>query len=163
MPPRPLPASDGIVRTDSPQDLDGRTAALARVAALVALRASPRSYRHGVERALAAGASVDDVVDTLKVVARTVGLARVVSAAPGLSFPLGYDVDNALETLDDARGHASAPSSGPKAPLVEHVEKGERRQEDDRGDAEHHEHGGERGRGRQPEEAVRARGDRGPR
>jgi hypothetical protein len=113
------------MRSEPPEDLDGRAAALARIAALVALRASPSSYRHGVERALAAGASADDVVGTLKVVARTVGLARVVSAAPGLSLALGYDIDEALETLDDRRSHgdsairsprpqASAPSSGNK-------------------------------------------------
>jgi Carboxymuconolactone decarboxylase family len=104
------------VRTDSPQDLDGRTAALARVAALVAVRASPGSYRHSVERALAAGASVDDVIDTLKVVARTVGLARVVSAAPGLSLALGYDVDDALETLDDPRSHRG---TGPDCAVID--------------------------------------------
>jgi 4-carboxymuconolactone decarboxylase len=86
-----------------PNGLDARTAAVAHVAALVALRAPPPSYRHAVERALAAGASPDDLVDTLKVVAGAVGLARVVSAAPRLSLALGYDIDDALETLDDPR------------------------------------------------------------
>jgi hypothetical protein len=111
------------MRSEPREGLDGRTAALARVAALVALGAPPGSYEHDVGCALAAGASVDDVVGTLKVVARTVGLARVVCAAPGLSLALGYDIDDALETLDDALGHgdrvsrsppphASAPSSG---------------------------------------------------
>ena len=83
--------------------LDERTAALVRLAALVALRAAPASYRGGVDLALTAGASVDEVVDTLKTVARTVGLARVVAAAPDLGLALGYDVDRALETLDDPR------------------------------------------------------------
>jgi hypothetical protein len=36
----------------------------------------------------------------LKVVAPSVGLARVVAAAPGLALALGYDIDSALETLD---------------------------------------------------------------
>jgi 4-carboxymuconolactone decarboxylase len=84
--------------------LDVRTAALARLAALVALRAAPASYRTCVDVALASGASVDDVVGTLKAVARTVGLARVVSAAPGLALAAGYDVDAALEEVDDPRG-----------------------------------------------------------
>jgi alkylhydroperoxidase/carboxymuconolactone decarboxylase family protein YurZ len=53
-----------------------------------------------VDRALAAGATVDDVVDTLKVVAPMVGLVNVVSAAPTLALALGYDIDAALETLD---------------------------------------------------------------
>jgi hypothetical protein len=39
----------------------------------------------------------------LKVVAPTVGLARLVTAAPGLALALGYDVDAALETVDLAR------------------------------------------------------------
>jgi alkylhydroperoxidase/carboxymuconolactone decarboxylase family protein YurZ len=83
------------------QGLDVRTAALARLAALIALRAAPATYRRTLDGALAAGASVDDVVDTLKVVARTVGLARVVSAAPGLALAVGYDIDDALEALDE--------------------------------------------------------------
>jgi hypothetical protein len=53
-----------------------------------------------VDRALAAGASVDDVIAMLKVVAPSVGLARVVAAAPALALALGYDIDSALETLD---------------------------------------------------------------
>ena len=81
--------------------LDERTAALARLAALVALRAAPVSYGRSVELALAGGATIDEVVATLKVVAHIVGLARVVSAAPELALALGYDIDDALETLDD--------------------------------------------------------------
>ena len=80
--------------------LDERSAALVRLGALVALRAGPASYRGAVDHALDAGASVDDVVATLSVVARAVGLARVVSAAPDLALSLGYDIDRALETLD---------------------------------------------------------------
>jgi 4-carboxymuconolactone decarboxylase len=96
-------AAHGTARRIDLHRLDERTAALVRLAALVALRAAPASYRHCVDRALAAGASVDDVVDTLKVVARAVGLARVVCAAPRLALAVGYDIDTALETLDDPR------------------------------------------------------------
>jgi len=83
-----------------PQGLNERTAALARIAALVAMHAGPSSYQRCVDRALAAGATVDDVIDTLKVVAPTVGLARLVTAAPGLALALGYDIDAALEAVD---------------------------------------------------------------
>ena len=83
--------------------LDDRTAALASLAAVLALRGSAGAYRDCVDRALAAGASVDDVIDTLKVVAPAVGLARVVSAVPGLALALGYDIDSALEALDIPR------------------------------------------------------------
>jgi 4-carboxymuconolactone decarboxylase len=89
---RPAPAH--------PHTLDEKTAALACLAALVALRAAPTSYHRGVDRALAAGANVDEVVDTLKAVAPSVGLARVVAAAPALALAVGYDIDSALETFD---------------------------------------------------------------
>jgi len=51
-----------------------------------------------VEVAFATGASIDEIVGTLIAVAPTVGLPRVVSAAPELALALGYDVDAALET-----------------------------------------------------------------
>jgi alkylhydroperoxidase/carboxymuconolactone decarboxylase family protein YurZ len=51
-----------------------------------------------VERALAAGASEDEIVGLLIAVAPAVGLGRVVSAAPELGLALGYDVDSALES-----------------------------------------------------------------
>jgi 4-carboxymuconolactone decarboxylase len=86
-----------------PHGLNERTAALACLAALVAMHAGPSSYQRCVDRALAAGATVDDVIDTLKVVAPTVGLARLVTAAPGLALALGYDIDAALEATDLAR------------------------------------------------------------
>ena len=110
-----LPVSDGRVAHDTvgavgPHGLEEKAAALAGLAALVALRAAPHSYRRCVDRALGAGASVDDMIDTLKVVAPSVGLARVVSAAPGLALALGYDIDRALETLDPPRADAAALS-----------------------------------------------------
>ena len=96
----PAPPHDAAHHVE-PHGLDARVAALARLAALMASGAAPTSYERGVELARAAGASTDDVLDTLKVVARTVGLARVVSAAPGLARGVGYDVETALETLDE--------------------------------------------------------------
>jgi hypothetical protein len=47
--------------------------------------------------ALASGATVDEIVGVLIAVAPTVGLARVVSAAPEVAFAIGYDIDAALE------------------------------------------------------------------
>jgi 4-carboxymuconolactone decarboxylase len=85
--------------------LDPKTHALVSLGALLAADAAPASYHCSVESALAAGASVDEIVGTLVAVAPTVGLARVVSAAPELALALGYDVDAALETLDgETRG-----------------------------------------------------------
>jgi 4-carboxymuconolactone decarboxylase len=94
---------DDTAGSIDPHGLNERTAALACLAALVALHAGPSSYQRCVDRALAAGATVDDVIDTLKVVAPTVGLARLVTAAPGLALALGYDIDAALEAVDLVR------------------------------------------------------------
>jgi hypothetical protein len=80
--------------------LDAKTHALLRLAASLAIDAAPSSYQSVVDQALAAGASYDEVVGSLIAVAPTVGLARVVSAAPELGLALGYDVEAALEAHD---------------------------------------------------------------
>ena len=68
-----------------------------RIAALVAQGGSAACYEATIATALAAGATPDEVVDTLVAVAATVGLARVVSATPAVACALGYDVDVAFE------------------------------------------------------------------
>jgi alkylhydroperoxidase/carboxymuconolactone decarboxylase family protein YurZ len=80
--------------------LDQKTHALLRLAASLAVDAAPSSYQSIVERAQATGATVDEIVGCLIAVAPTIGLARVVSAAPELALALGYDVDAALEGSD---------------------------------------------------------------
>jgi len=82
--------------------LDPRTAALVRLAALIALDAPPRAYQREVLAARAAGATIDEVVDTVRAIGPSVGLARAVSAAPGLAAGLGFDLDRALEAVDHA-------------------------------------------------------------
>jgi len=77
--------------------LDPKTHALVRLAALLSIDATPSAYNATAEAALAAGASYDEIVGILIAVAPTVGLGRVVSAAPKLALALGYDVDAALE------------------------------------------------------------------
>ena len=77
--------------------LDPKTHAMVRLAALLAVDAAPSSYNASAELALASGASVDEIVGILIAVAPTIGLGRVVSAAPDLGLALGYDVDAALE------------------------------------------------------------------
>src|SRR5436305_4086497 len=59
--------------------LDPKTHALVRLGALLAIHAAPSSYQASVEVALAAGASVDEIVGILIAVAPTIGLVRVVS------------------------------------------------------------------------------------
>jgi alkylhydroperoxidase/carboxymuconolactone decarboxylase family protein YurZ len=81
--------------------LDAKTHALVRLAAALAIDAAPSSYQSAVEPALAAGASIDEIVGTLLAIAPTIGMARVVSAAPELALALGYDVDAAIEAHED--------------------------------------------------------------
>ena len=54
----------------------------------------------GTGRALAAGASEDEIAEVLLVIAPVAGLSRVVSAAPDVAIALGYDVETALEEPD---------------------------------------------------------------
>ena len=81
--------------------LDTRTAALVRVAATIAIDAAPSSFQHAVTHALAAGATRDEIVATLEAVTPVTGAARVVECAPKVALALGYDVDAALEAIDD--------------------------------------------------------------
>jgi 4-carboxymuconolactone decarboxylase len=76
---------------------DGRMRALCRLAALIAGDGTCPSYESAVEAALAAGASVEEIVDVLFAVAGTVGSARVIAAAPLLARAVGFDVDEAFD------------------------------------------------------------------
>ena len=51
-------------------------------------------------RALAAGASEDEIADVLLAIAPVAGLGRVVAAAPDVATALGYDITAALEEPD---------------------------------------------------------------
>jgi alkylhydroperoxidase/carboxymuconolactone decarboxylase family protein YurZ len=73
-------------------NLGARMTALLRLAALVATEAPSASYQWGVGVALAAGASEDEIVDLLRVLAPIVGVACVNAAAPQLGVALGYDM-----------------------------------------------------------------------
>jgi 4-carboxymuconolactone decarboxylase len=77
--------------------LDGRTCALVRLGALLALDAASASYSSQVAMALAAGATADEIVEVLLAVAPSIGVARVVSAAPELALALGFDVEDHLD------------------------------------------------------------------
>jgi 4-carboxymuconolactone decarboxylase len=91
----------GISLDGTASELDPKTLALIRLGALIAVDGSDSCYRWSVDAALAAGATVDEIVGTLMAVAATVGFARSVSAAPQVASALGYDIDQALEAFDD--------------------------------------------------------------
>jgi 4-carboxymuconolactone decarboxylase len=82
-------------------NLDAKTFALVKIAALVALDAAPASYLFQVQGALDAGASPREILGVLTAVAPQTGMARVVSAAPevmislGLELPAGMDSESA--------------------------------------------------------------------
>jgi alkylhydroperoxidase/carboxymuconolactone decarboxylase family protein YurZ len=78
-------------------ELDPKTLALARVAALIAVGGAVPSYDAETNSAVTAGASAAEIVDVLVGVVPVVGLPSVVAAAPSLALALGYDVDRALE------------------------------------------------------------------
>ena len=84
--------------------LDQKTHALVRLGALLAIEATASSYGSKIEMALAAGASVDEIIGTLVAVAPDVGTVRAVAAAPELALALGYDVDVAFESPDEDVG-----------------------------------------------------------
>ena len=84
--------------------LDGKTRALVRVAALIAVDAAPTSYLEAIEAARRFRATNEEIVGCLIAVLPAVGMARVVSAAPKVGLALGYDLERALEARDDALG-----------------------------------------------------------
>ena len=66
-------------------------------------------------RALAAGASGDEIAEVLLAIAPATGLGRVVSDAPGVAAALGYDIGAALldEPDDPSAGFLSWPPFHP--------------------------------------------------
>ena len=81
--------------------LDPKTAALHQVGASVAIGSPAVCLVWSAGRALAAGASEDEIADVLLAIAPVTGLSRVVAAAPEVATALGYDVAAALEEPDD--------------------------------------------------------------
>jgi 4-carboxymuconolactone decarboxylase len=74
--------------------LDPKVDVLVQLGALLALGGATASLRSTVERAIDAGASEAEIVEVLIAVGPSVGLARVVAAAPRLATALGYDLDD---------------------------------------------------------------------
>ena len=81
--------------------LDPKTAALIVVAAVVATGASAACLHWSASRALAAGATHDEITDVLLTIAPVAGLGCIVSAAPDIAVGLGYDVEAALFEAHD--------------------------------------------------------------
>jgi 4-carboxymuconolactone decarboxylase len=80
--------------------LDAKTAALLQLAASVSLGSPAACLEWSAGRALATGATEDEIADVLLAIAPVTGLSRVVSAATEVATALGYDITTALEELD---------------------------------------------------------------
>jgi AhpD family alkylhydroperoxidase len=81
--------------------LDPKTVALLQVAVSVASGSPTVCLEWSTTRAIAAGASEDEIADVLLAIAPVAGLGRVVAAAPEVAIALGYDIEAALEEPDD--------------------------------------------------------------
>jgi alkylhydroperoxidase/carboxymuconolactone decarboxylase family protein YurZ len=82
-------SQEGLV----PEELDPKSLALVRLAALIAVDGAVPSLSAEVDAAVTGGASTTEIVDVLVGVVPALGLARVVAAAPRLALALGYDVE----------------------------------------------------------------------
>ena len=80
--------------------LGSKTAALLRIGVAVAAGSSAACLHWSTTRALAAGATEDEIADVLLAIAPVAGLDRVVSAAPGVASALDYDIEAAMEASD---------------------------------------------------------------
>ena len=80
--------------------LDPKTAALVQVGALAAIGSPAVCLEWSTTRALAAGATEDEVTDVLLAIAPVAGLGRLTGAVPGVAAALGYDVEAALVDPD---------------------------------------------------------------
>ena len=83
--------------------LDAKTVALLQVAASAAIGSSAVCLHWSAARALAAGATKDEITDVLVAIIPVTGLGRIVSAAPAVAVALDYDVEAALEEPADHR------------------------------------------------------------
>ncbi len=88
--------------------LDARSVALLHLGASITAGSGGPMLRQHASEALYAGLSFDEIVAALLSLAPTIGLERVVAVAPDLARALDYDIDAALERLDDAPTPARA-------------------------------------------------------
>jgi 4-carboxymuconolactone decarboxylase len=77
--------------------LDPKTAALLHVGVSVAIGSPAVCLEWSTGRALAAGATEEEIADVLLAIAPVAGLGRIVAAAPDVAIALGYDIAAALE------------------------------------------------------------------
>jgi len=92
--------------------LDTKTAALLQVGASVALGSPGICLEWSATRALAAGASEDEIADVLLAIAPVTGLGGIAAAAFDVATALGYDIATALEESGNNRWLGSDRKGG---------------------------------------------------
>ena len=80
--------------------LDPKTAALVQVGVLVAIGSPAVCLEWGTTRALAAGATEDEITGALLAVGPAAGLSRVAAAVRDVAAALGYDLEAELFDTD---------------------------------------------------------------
>jgi len=80
--------------------LDPKTAALVQVGVLVAIGSPAVCLEWGTTRALAAGATEDEIAGALLAVGPAAGLSRVAAAVRDVAAALGYDLEAELFDAD---------------------------------------------------------------
>jgi len=74
--------------------LDPRTHAMTRLGALIALDAPPASFAWQISIGMQSGLTPDDVVGAMIAVAPSVGMAKIVAAAPEIAFALQLNLED---------------------------------------------------------------------
>ena len=94
---------DGLISQpgDPLRVLDAQRTALVRLSSTITIGSTGSMLRQRVSDTLAAGVDFDAIVTVLLVLVPTLGLERIVAMAPELARALDYDIDAALEELDD--------------------------------------------------------------
>ncbi len=83
-------------KVEAASRLDGRTFALVKIAALIALDAPPASYIWQIGMALQEGATPEDILGVLTAIAPQVGGPRLVAAAPEIMVALGLTLPDGV-------------------------------------------------------------------
>ncbi|MHB8894736.1 MAG: carboxymuconolactone decarboxylase family protein [Candidatus Geothermincolia bacterium] len=73
--------------------LDPKTHALVRIASLISIDAAPASYMWQIGMALESGVTPDEIVGVMVALAPTVGMAKIVAAAPEIALALGVELE----------------------------------------------------------------------
>ena len=114
--------------------LEPKTAALLQLGILVASGSSAVCLEWSTARALAAGATEDEIAGVLPAIAPVIGLGRVVCAAPDMATALGYDVEPHWrnQTIRNSRQSVTPAGNARKSKIRERENRCQRNSSDTR-------------------------------